>query len=243
MIKRIRYFLSSRFRQWGRNQQGSFTLESTLVLPMLFLLILAFLLFSMYIYQKVVLYYMASVTAERTAFSWDNSYRNPRNGMLIEGQYDGLYWRIAEDHKLESLFGMNRDTSSVSLDIPLPATSDEKSFALSDRKLLGGSEWISAADGLTYMGSIGYNPGLLKREIEVRLKQPVSLEPLERLLGTSEPRTVAQSAVVDPVEFIRSVDMVRYYTAKFASKSDAEKKEAGKVLTKYSSGSTKTGSK
>lgn len=243
MIKRIKYFLSSRFRQWGRNEQGSFTLESTLVLPMLFLLILAFLLFSMYIYQKVVLYYTASVTAERTAFSWDNSHRNPRNGMLTEGQYDGLYWRIAEDHRLESLFGMNRDTSTVSLDIPLPAASDEKSFALSDRKLAGGSEWISAADGLTYMGSIGYHPGLLKREIEVRLKQPVSLEPLERLLGKSEPRTVAQSAVVDPVEFIRSVDMVRYYTAKFASKSDAEKKEAGKVLTKYSSGSTKTGSK
>ncbi|MFX3635125.1 MAG: TadE/TadG family type IV pilus assembly protein [Candidatus Pristimantibacillus sp.] len=243
MIKQIKYFLSSRLRHWGRNEQGSFTLESTLVLPMLFLLILTFLLFSMYIYQKVVLYYTASVTAERTAFSWDNSYRNPRNGMLIEGQYDGLYWRIAEDHRLESLFGLNQERSAVSLDIPSRAASDSEGLALSNRKLAGGSEWISAADGLNYRGSIGYNPGLLKREIEVKLRQPVSLEPLERILGISEPRTVAKSAIVDPVEFIRSVDMVRYYAAKFASKSEAEKRNAGEVLAKYSGGSTKTGSK
>jgi hypothetical protein len=62
----------------------------------------------------------------------------------------------------------------------------------------------------------------------------MSLVPLERTLGLSEPKTVASASIVDPVQFIRDVDLVRYYTAKF--NNGTSKQKAGKALQAYSGG-------
>ncbi|MNF05661.1 hypothetical protein D3C80_2054430 [compost metagenome] len=61
----------------------------------------------------------------------------------------------------------------------------------------------------------------------------------EFLEDNAEPEVQAQSVVTDPVEFIRTVDLMRYYGAKFKGKgqdsgsgTSMEKQDAGKMLTK-----------
>ncbi|KQN99059.1 TadE/TadG family type IV pilus assembly protein [Paenibacillus sp. Leaf72] len=232
MTKQTKFSLRPLFRKWLLGEQGSFTLESTLVFPLLLTVILLFLLLGMYMYQKTVLYYSASVTTERTAFGWDNSFRNSRTGLLPEGEYDSLYWRMHEDRLLSSLFGLGGESADVQLALPLHGAAGD---SLPEQKMAAAAGWMNAERGLPFEGSIGYHRTVIQRHIETKLIQPVSLEPLERVLGIREPKTVASSPVTDPVDFIRGVDLARYYTAKFAgSPQGSGKEQASQVLSSYS---------
>lgn len=227
--------LRKRLLHWLKKEQGSFTLESTFVFPMLMAIILLFILFGMYMYQKVVIYYAASATAERAAFSWDNSHRDPRNGILADSKYDGLYWRVGEDEMLTSLFGMAGDAADASVALPLEIPDGENKSELAGRKMEQSVLWMKQA-GLMYEGKISYSRGALKRMIEVRLKQPLSVQSLEEGWLKREPKSVASASIVDPMEFIRSVDLVRYYSTKFANNGGGavqSKSQAGKVLAPY----------
>ncbi|MNI05709.1 hypothetical protein D3C73_586700 [compost metagenome] len=61
--------------------------------------------------------------------------------------------------------------------------------------------------------------------------------PLERVLGDVTQRTSAEAYVVDPVEWIRTVDLVRYYGAKFKGRGagavNMDQQEAGEALKKF----------
>lgn len=227
--------LSRRLLHVLKKEHGSFTLESTIVFPVLISLILLFIIFGMYMYQKVVLYYAASATAERAAFGWDNSNRDPRNAMLAEAKYDGLYWRIGEDKMLSSLFGLGDTAADAAVALPFEQASGKSASDLSHRKLEQAANWIGQA-GLAYEGQISYSRSVLKRTIEVKLKQPLSLQPLGQSWLKREPKTVSSASIVEPAEFIRSVDLVRYYTTKFTNNGGAtgqSKTQAGKVLAPY----------
>jgi len=221
--------------RWLKREQGSFTLESTVVFPMLFGLILLFILFGMYMYQKVIVYYAASSTAERAAFSWDNSNREARSGMIIEPGYDGLYWRIGEDGMLSSLFGIRGEDAAVKVVLPLEAPDGEGNNDLSVRKMEKSARWLGEAD-LRYEGLISYSGGVLKRVIMVKLKEPLSAGNIEKSWLKREPKSVSSATVVDPTEFIRSVDLVRYYSSRFANRAGGAgqaKTQAGQVLDSY----------
>jgi hypothetical protein len=221
--------------QWLRKEQGSFTLESSVVLPLLLGLILLFVLFGMYMYQKVIVYYAASVTAERTAYSWDNSFRQARTGMLADDRHDGLYWRMSEDKMLASLFEMKEEVPSAAVTLPLEPSGATEDDPLSERKMKQAALWLGKA-GLAYEGQMSYERGALKKSIEVKLKTPLSTESAEKSWLRREPKSVSSAIVVEPVEFIRSVDLVRYYYAKFANASSGSteaKSQAGKALAPY----------
>lgn len=184
-------------------------------------------------YQKVILYYAASTTAERAAFSWDNSFRDPKSGMLVDSQYDSLYWRVTEDKMLGSLFGLGGENQDIILSLPVEKTNEEADLAL--RKIKRAAQWLSQV-GLAHEGGINYSHDLLKRSIEVKLKQPLSIDRLEQSWLKREPKSAAFTSIVDPMEFIRSVDLVRYYTSKFANKGGGAaeaKTQGGKVLETY----------
>lgn len=225
----------ARLPQWLRGEQGSFTLESTIVFPMLFGLILLFILFGMYMYQKVVLYYTASATAERAAFSWDNSFRQAKSGMLNDAAYDGLYWRIGEDELLSGLFGTSRNRASAEAAIPPAMPGEAAKEDLSVRKMAQAAEWIGQAD-LAYEGHISYSRNALKREITVRLKSPLASGLADQSGLVREPKTVSTASIVDPAEFIRSIDLVRYYSAKYANRpggAGQANQQAGQALASY----------
>lgn len=223
--------IAKRLQRLIRSEQGSFTLESALVMPILLLMVLIFLLFGLYTYQKVVLYYSAGVTAERAAFSWDNSSKDPRSGIAPSGSYDELYWRVGSDKMLESVLGLPAGSGSeTAVTVPQDDNAAE-SADLASFKLIGASRWLSDVRP-AFQGEAEYENSLVQRSIQVKLQQPITLRALELMLGKQEPKEVAAAGIVDPVEFIRSVDLARYYGAKL-SNGIFSKKDAGAVLADY----------
>ncbi|WP_274649193.1 TadE/TadG family type IV pilus assembly protein [Paenibacillus humicola] len=214
-----------------RSEEGGFAVEASLVLPVVFGTLLAMILFSMYVYQQVIVYSAASITAERAAFRWDNSYREKMNGMGITGKYDGLYWRMSGNGALQSLFqtggGENSGETAIDFGGAAPAGED----GASGLPVLKMEKAVSRVPD-SYEGRIRYSFGLLQKKISVTLREPMSVPALNKLLGRSEPEAEAGAVIVDPVEFIRDIDLVRYYTAKFKEGPDAgkQREQASEVL-------------
>lgn len=219
------------------DERGSFTLEASIVFPLLFAMVLAFLIFGMYLYQKTVVYYAAAITSERAAFSWDNSHRDPKSGMLLEPQYDGLYRRLGSDGALASIFGLDGKEEGRSIDIPEEAT-DSGAGDKTDNtiiKLASASVWMTTAS-LPYDGTVRFIGNGLSRLVEVELRKPIQLLPWERSWIREEPGASADGSIVDPVEFVRSVELVRYYSNKFSNYPRGRttaKSRANEVLASY----------
>lgn len=242
---KVRKRLSGKVKELLLRESGSFTIEASVVLPLLAMLLLIFMLLGIYMFQKNVVYYIASTTSERAAFSWNNSYRDPASGILAEPQYDALYWRIGQDNMLTSLFGLNEDAADISL--PIPLTRQQQAAAgsggssggggstgresLPERKLSATGERVLGS--AEYEGELKYSRSLLIRKITTKLKQPLTIAPKFGNWEMKEPAAMSAASIVDPVEFIRSVDLVRYYTGKFKGDNGSGKANAGKVLESY----------
>lgn len=207
--------------------------------PVLFVLLIAVIMLTMYMYQKVVLYDAASVSAERTAFRWDNSHRDPVSGIEPVGQYDGLYWRMADNGALQSLFGFGKgsgDGNGGGYKVAIGGEGDAPQSASTSLPVIKMGV-IAATVPRPFEGEMSYSYGMLEKKITVKLLQPISIDPLTPFLGDSTPRNAGSASIVDPVELIRNVDLVRYYTAKFGKDKDGEAKreQASQVLQKRAS--------
>lgn len=212
-----------------KSEEGSFTLESTFIFPVILLLIMTLMMFMLYMYQKTQLYYTASMTVERAAFNWDNSKRGA-DGIPESGEDDGLYWRISGDEMLQTLFGLTGSAKPVA--VALPVERDEADNS-NDGSLLTAAKLQRSANRLSseLQGELEYRRTLIGN-LNIKLLQPITLEPLEKALGHSSPASSGSASIVDPVEFIRTVDLVRYYSAKFTS-GVFDKQEAGDTLIAF----------
>lgn len=210
------------------NKDGNFTIEASLVFPVIFFAILLLLFFCMYLYQIAVLGHTAAVAAERSAYIWDNSYRNPRTGSYEEGRYDSLYWRLNDDGMLQILFGSVGEGSSAVLELP---HGGESEGALPLKKL--GNTGKQMPDGME--GQMQYDNKLLFRKISVSLNRYAPLSPLEAVIGDVMQSGHSTAYIVEPTEWIRTVELVRYYGAKFqgTGKEYVSQNEADKALRLY----------
>ncbi|MHA7964556.1 TadE/TadG family type IV pilus assembly protein [Paenibacillus sp. CAU 1782] len=223
-------------KRWLKDERGSFTLESTFVFPVLFAMVMLFIVFGCYLYQKTIVFYYASAIAERVAFSWDNSNRDPVTGLLAEPAYDPLYWRIGSNGVLGSLLksGWQGESANVKLPEEIVMARDGEA-GLGDRKLALAAESITAG-GFTFRGEASVINAGLSRYVEVKLKKPMEMAPQQSGWTWDEPAGAGRSYLVDPAEFIRSVDLLRYYVQKFAGDSEQSgsgRDHAGKVLAPY----------
>lgn len=212
-----------------RDREGSFTLEASLVLPIIFSTVIILLFFSLYLYQSVLLGQAAVVAAERSAFVWDNSRRDPYTGAFEVDHYDPLYWRLSDDGMLQSIFGIARQSPPASLRLPSAGVSRD-SLPLNKLNRTG----KAIPEGMD--GTIEYDNKVLLRKVNVSLNRLVPLVPLERVIGDLAQTGRSESYVVDPVEWIRTVELARYYGAKFKGSDGAEptdKLEAGKALEMF----------
>ncbi|MFC4776814.1 TadE/TadG family type IV pilus assembly protein [Paenibacillus sp. GCM10023252] len=222
--------MTKRTRSFHKGEEGSFTLEASAVFPLLFGVILLLMLLGMYLYQNNLLYYSASATAERTAFRWDNSKRDVRSGIAPEGEYDGLYWRLGDDAMLKSVFGLGSgDGNGVVVEVPAVSQSSDNN--LPQLKILQNTAPLTTT---TFQGEAAYRRAVTARSIAVKLRAPMSIAALERSMGRSEPQAMAAARIVEPAEFIRTVDLARYYTAKFGSATSAggaaKRSQAGEIM-------------
>jgi hypothetical protein len=184
-------------RNWFRDEEGSFTIEASLVYPIVFLSTIALLFFSLWSFEKAYLQQVAALTADRTSYNWDNS-----NKDLITGAYDihlndGLYWRIANDNIGKSSF----------INLPVQSSSMVKSGP--KHKLQNALTMLPK--GIS--GMLTYSNQIIDRKVEVQLTRMITPLPFLKLwFGRSKSLIVESSAyVVDPVEFIRTTDLVLTY--------------------------------
>ncbi|MDR0269842.1 pilus assembly protein [Paenibacillus sp.] len=197
-----------------KNTEGSFTVEASLVLPIVLFVTMILLFFCLFVYQESFLHQTASVVAERSAYSWDNSHKEAATGTVAKGQYDSLYWRLSEDGMLGALFGWSGMTDKQQTAL-LPGTEDGGG-ALPVIKMNKSGKMVPPE----MKGEISYRNTVLQRKITVDLARMLSLPPLNVMLnGGSDMATYANSVVVEPVEFIRTVDLMRYYGSKFKGAS------------------------
>jgi len=228
---------ASWIREVAKGERGSFTFEASAVFPILASLVLLFMLSGIYMYQKAIVYYVASAASERAAFSWDNSNRDPDSGILAQPEYDSLYWRLKDNQMLGSLFGsFSAEEADVVMTMPMAAELKEEEgrqrLPLPERKLAASGERAMKSDA-GYEGELSYSRTLLIQSVTTKLKQPLSFSSALSKWGLKEPAAMSAAAIVDPVEFIRNVDLLRYYTAKLKGDDGTDKSNAGKVLATY----------
>ncbi|AOZ92197.1 TadE family protein [Paenibacillus crassostreae] len=216
-----------------KGNEGSFTIEASLVMPIILMVTIILMFFCMYIYQQSFLQQVASAATERSAYVWDNSHKEASSGAVQPGQHDSLYWRLSDDNMLGSIFGWAGAGSEESISLPVGG----ESSSLPVEKLTKVSELATGE----MTGNLTYENKLLFRKVNAELHQLINLPLLDRILsGGSEIEVHAQSLIVEPVEFIRTVDLMRYYGAKFkgsgsSDSSSMNKGDAAKVLQKYGS--------
>jgi hypothetical protein len=198
------------FKKFRANQNGSFTIEASLMFPILLILTIIFIFFALFIYQKVVLHHQAAVIAERAAFVWNNTNKDPVSGVHGDvSAYDGLYWRLTDDRMLESLFEQAFTSNSPSvLQLGAMAEPDGKRD-LTEQKLYNISRYVP--EGMT--GTLSYEHVLYKRVITVNLESSLKLPAFVSAFMNHKASASAEAYVVEPAEFIRSVDLIRVYGA------------------------------
>ncbi|WP_340021775.1 TadE family protein [Paenibacillus sp. FSL K6-1096] len=200
--------------------EGSFTVEASLLLPVIMGITMLLLFFTLYSYQKSMLLQIASAATERAAYNWENSNR-ATNGEFPAGNYDPLYWRISEDGLLSSMFGTGAENGSTRINLPGDANSGGPLPAV---KLKRASQMVPA--GL--QGEMNYAYGLTGRRISMELNKMLRLPVLDHMLADgAAPEVSARSFVTEPIEFIRTVDLMRYYGAKFKQVTTGSKEGAG----------------
>lgn len=224
LVIEVMNFSNNKFKK----EEGSFTVEASLIFPVVLFILVLLLFFTMYMYQKTFLNQHAYAASERAAYSWDNSHKQAMTGEFVAGEHDNLYWRLTDDRMLGSLFGWAGADNQVSVSVP-----SGEGGSLSEQKLAQAVQHMPSA----MKGTIEYQNSLIQRKITTKLEQVISL-PLPSFLFDSGNRVLTQgsSAVVEPVEFIRTVDLIRYYAAKFKGKGGAATStaaEAGQVVQHF----------
>ncbi|MFC4102296.1 pilus assembly protein [Paenibacillus xanthanilyticus] len=196
-------------------------MEASFVFPALFTVLVALLMFGLYVYQQVAVYYVASMSAERAAFVWDNSHRDAQSGISPVGAYDGLYWRVGDDGALKSVFKM-AGASGSSVEVPIgnfggDGREQVTGESLPARKLVR----ITARVPAFREGRIAYTNRLLTKEVQMGISPPMDIPLLDQLGHRVSLQSASRASIVDPVELIRNVDLARYYAAKWNNRADA----------------------
>lgn len=194
-------------------EDGIYMIEASIVIPVTFYCSLVMLFFAMLMYQNVLSSHAATVAAEREAAFWDNSYKDAVSGSYSIGQRDRLYWRLFEakinpsDKLLNGLLGIA--TSSVSNTVALPVHGEPT--ALPEKKLVRAGRLLPPI----FRGEMKFDHTMIARKVTVSLDRPLYQTAFRRLGGrTVSAEGEATASVVEPVEFIRSMEGARYMITK-----------------------------
>lgn len=209
MISRIVF----RFKKVFSDSGGSVTLEASIILPVILLMLFSLTFCSMYIYQKLILLDSAVYTVKQRAATWDSSYKNLEDGYRLQGGSDGLYWRIFNDLSGSWVQTTEPDTGGQE-GTPLVQSKMRSTGILINQKLSYGILNQKDTD-ITVL----YKNTILQRVIQVYIKQKIVV-PFNWLLNilSSTVTASAKAVAVEPAEYIRNVDLTVRYTESILSK-------------------------
>jgi hypothetical protein len=203
-----------------------------MIFPWVLMMTFLVLMFSLFVSQGATLYYSTSITAERAAFAWSNSEKDPLTGAYPQGQYDGLYWRLFDDSLVDGIFGLASEHPVTSIEIS-PGMEGGKGSTAADK--LRKSSFQTAASHRLGTGTISYHNIGVMRDIKVNMTGLWQAKPLAWLRGEGAATAEASALVVEPTEFLRSFDLVRYYASKMKEAPEGTaswRDKAGAVLRK-----------
>ncbi len=204
-----------RLRRFCLSEAGSFTIEASLVLPVIFLCTIAILFFALFMYQKAVLFHTAAVSADRTAAHWDNSYKDPVTGSYPLDKNDGLYWRVFNDQASDLLGIIGLGNPAV---VELPQSGTQPSGSGPNKKLLQAAQQLP----VSLEGQLSYSNHGLDRTVQIKLNQFLGIPSLVQdwfAMDQAAGESVAQ--VTDPVEWIRAVVLTKSYLSRIKGKAPA----------------------
>lgn len=237
MYKKIKFWLPSRrgisrclsgVYKAMRQDKGTAALEASLVFPLILLITCAFMFFGMLMYMKVLTAHAAVYAVERSALIWDNSHKDPVTGEFDPDQHDSLYWRVMQDQLLNTVFSGLDKEQATGVQLPASASSNDN---LSERKLMSGGAFIRSP----LQGEIHYLNHMVERHVTAELNHSARSSMLEMMTATQvEIEGEAVGIIVEPTEFIRTVEFVRYMTTKMKSLTalGASPEGAGQILQK-----------
>lgn len=189
-----------------RDENGSFTLEATMIFPLILLCISAVLFFSYTIFEKSLLASRAFEASERTAYTWGDSHKDPITGAYSIAHTDGLYWRLTSDGLAGLLPGLaGKEGASVSIPDTKGGNTD-----LVRSKLQRIAPYLPS----DVYGELRYRNRFVERAVDANLTKDTSRFSLLNLWNAKSASVLeakASSYVADPVEFLRLVDFTRAF--------------------------------
>lgn len=219
-----------------RGDEGSMTLEASLVLPGVLIVAFGLILLAVMTADRVAHYYAVSIAGERAAFAWPHSSADIRTGGYPSGAYDGLYWRLKDDAMLAGLFGWPNsgpdyggDAVRIGDVAGTGAGSEGGGDSLAARKLRkSASAMPDGADG-----TIAYRNRVWLREVEVDADGAAAPDPLRRLWPTLSPAASASisAVVIEPAEWIRTFELARYYKERIERQGSAAEDYRGRAAS------------
>ncbi|WP_438432874.1 hypothetical protein [Gorillibacterium sp. sgz500922] len=215
LLARPRALLRSNTETFLNKQEGSVTLEAAMVYPLILLLTFLLLFIALSVWRTSELELRADAAAERAAFNWDNSYRDPVTGAYPVPERDGLYWRLSLG-EISSLFRLSGNSSGK---LAVPA-SGNGGLTLNQRKLYVQAKTLSADIG----GELTYRSSLLERSVQADLHRDAGIPSfLVSLMPDRQTRGAAVSYIAEPAEFLRNLDLLTGYASRlrdYLSKKD-----------------------
>lgn len=178
-----------RLRHFIKDRRGSFTLEASIMFPILLILTILFIFFSLIIYEKVTLQYKANQIASRMAQTWSSSTMDWETGKMEDDDYvtmngDGLYWRLTSNNYFDK-FGFNLGDSGT----------------VKRKKKRAGK----------YSENITFDNGFFVQKINVSLEKKLALpQVLQKAFRINSVGASASHPIVEQTELIRNTDFIIY---------------------------------
>ncbi|WP_127584521.1 hypothetical protein [Paenibacillus koleovorans] len=190
-----------------RSQAGSFTLEASLAFPILLLAVFVLLAFSYMLFNRTDLYVMASQTADRASYVWDNSAKDMETGAYPPGQRDSLYWRSSSD-SVSDMFSFLVRNEATRLHLPLSDSGLPGSVPL--KKLQKAATILPSG----VKGELSYSNKLYSRQVEAIFERKPILPIASEGWFAPSHAVAVKSGVIEPVELIRTVDLARTFAGR-----------------------------
>jgi hypothetical protein len=211
--------------KWLRNENGSYTLESALLFPVLFAMTLFLVFAGLYVYHQVAIYFLAASSSQQAAHYWTNSHADPRNGRFVPGQYDGLYWRFLDDN-VGQIIGLKGGSRRGTLVLPAAENNDDRH--LPRKKLANVSRLLPQSVG----GQMQFFHRGITREVEAQLHAPFASPSLPYFSLSDQVQGEAGALISEPVEFLRLLQLATTYVEQLR-KSGAEPEEVQRAYDQF----------
>lgn len=192
------------------SERGSFTLEASLILPIILIFTIVLILLGVAQWEKAALYQQATIVAEQLATTWDSKTKDLMTGNLrdLEGTGDLNIFYNHLDTRTDVRYqdGLYRRISEVLGGGASATTANEYSGSENSKVKL--TEAIKFLQSRGATGTIQYNA--LTRAVTVELRHNLGFS--FNFPGLGQQVTAKATAyVAEPVEFMRNVDLALYY--------------------------------